>query len=163
MKEGDMNALLQDVASFMSAEAEHRSIEIKLDLCPDLPRVAVDGEKFKWQVIVNLIKNAFDAMPDGGRLTIKSSLRRDKEGPVSRPPSVLIDVSDNGHGIAPEIRDRIFEPFFSTKEKGTGLGLAIVFRTVEAHGGTISVSSQEERGSTFTIAIPVTNHQEGGI
>jgi two-component system cell cycle sensor histidine kinase/response regulator CckA len=113
------------------------------------------------QVIVNLAVNARDAMPDGGRLTIRTrNLDADEARKFGRPEIVpadyvLIEVADTGAGIPPEIVDRIFEPFFSTKEsKGTGLGLSTVYGIVKQTGGYIYVESKPDAGSTFRILLP---------
>jgi two-component system, cell cycle sensor histidine kinase and response regulator CckA len=113
-------------------------------------------------VIVNLAVNARDAMPDGGKLTIKtanvSAQQAEKLSYKGMPPAdyVRIDVSDTGTGIPAEIVDKIFEPFFSTKEvgKGTGLGLSTVYGIVKQTGGFVYVESEEGRGTTFCIFLP---------
>src|SRR5262249_2113926 len=99
------------------------------------------------RVMVNLIENALQAMPRGGRIEIAS-------GPAG-PGLVALSVGDTGPGLAPEARARLFEPYFSRKSRGTGLGLAIARRVVEAHGGTIAVESAPGRGSRFSIRIPI--------
>jgi two-component system cell cycle sensor histidine kinase/response regulator CckA len=113
------------------------------------------------QVIVNLAVNARDAMSDGGRLTIRTrNLPADETKRLGRPEIVLadyvvIEVTDTGAGIPPEIVDRIFEPFFSTKEgKGTGLGLSTVYGIVKQTGGYIYVESRSNAGTTFQILLP---------
>jgi two-component system, cell cycle sensor histidine kinase and response regulator CckA len=127
----------------------------------DLWPVKVDISQFE-QVIVNLAVNARDAMPEGGRLTVRTanvSADESKDFPSKgMPPAdyVLVEVSDNGVGIAPEIIEKIFEPFFSTKDvgKGTGLGLSTVYGIVKQTGGFIYVDSEIGRGSTFRIFLP---------
>ena len=127
----------------------------------DLWPVKVDVSQFE-QVIVNLAVNARDAMPDGGKLTIKtanvSAQQAEKLSYKGMPPAdyVRIDVSDTGTGIPAEIVDKIFEPFFSTKEvgKGTGLGLSTVYGIVKQTGGFVYVESEEGRGTTFCIFLP---------
>jgi two-component system, cell cycle sensor histidine kinase and response regulator CckA len=127
----------------------------------DLWPVKVDISQFE-QVIVNLAVNARDAMPEGGKLTVRTanvSADESKAFPSKgMPPAdyVLVEVSDNGVGIAPEIIEKIFEPFFSTKEvgKGTGLGLSTVYGIVKQTGGFIYVDSETGRGSTFRIFLP---------
>ena len=101
------------------------------------------------QVLINLMINAADAMPGGGRLTIRC--RTGNHG-----QSVLLDVIDTGTGIAPEHLPHIFEPFYTTKSKGggTGLGLAVVSRIVQAHHGTIEVDSEMGKGTRFRITLP---------
>jgi two-component system, cell cycle sensor histidine kinase and response regulator CckA len=127
----------------------------------DLWPVKVDVSQFE-QVIVNLAVNARDAMPDGGKLTIKTAnvaaQQAEKLSYKGMPPAdyVRIDVSDTGTGIPAEIVDKIFEPFFSTKEvgKGTGLGLSTVYGIVKQTGGFVYVESEEGRGTTFCIFLP---------
>ncbi|HET7678979.1 MAG TPA: ATP-binding protein [Xanthobacteraceae bacterium] len=127
----------------------------------DLWPVKVDISQFE-QVIVNLAVNARDAMPEGGKLTVRTanvSADESKDFPSKgMPPAdyVLVEVSDNGVGIAPEIIEKIFEPFFSTKDvgKGTGLGLSTVYGIVKQTGGFIYVDSEIGRGSTFRIFLP---------
>ena len=127
----------------------------------DLWPVKVDISQFE-QVIVNLAVNARDAMPEGGKLVVRTanvSADESKEFPSKGMPAadyVLVEVSDNGIGIAPEIIEKIFEPFFSTKEvgKGTGLGLSTVYGIVKQTGGFIYVDSEVARGTTFRIFLP---------
>src|ERR1700729_2754440 len=137
--------------------------KVKLDLIHgrDLWPVKVDVSQFE-QVIVNLAVNARDAMPDGGKLTVKTAnvtsedaARLSYKG-MPAADYVRIDVADTGSGIAPEIVDKIFEPFFSTKEvgKGTGLGLSTVYGIVKQTGGFVYVDSEEGKGTTFRIFLP---------
>ena len=124
---------------------QHRQIKLQRDLSPDLPPIeAVPGEL--EQVFLNLVLNAVDAMPEGGSLHV-SSCRTDDD-------RLAMAVSDTGTGILPEHMDRIFEPFFSTKEGGTGLGLSISYSVVERHGGDITVQSVVGEGTTFTVWLP---------
>jgi len=100
------------------------------------------------RALVNLIENALQAMPDGGALRLSVA-------PGADPGEVVLAVADTGTGLAPEVRRRLFEPYFSTKSSGTGLGLAIVRRAVEAHRGRIEVTSELQRGTTVRIVLPV--------
>ncbi len=137
--------------------------KVKLDLVHgrDLWPVKVDVSQFE-QVIVNLAVNARDAMPDGGKLTVKTANVTTEESGLlafkGMPASdyVRIDISDTGTGIPADIRDKIFEPFFSTKEvgKGTGLGLSTVYGIVKQTGGFIYVDSEEDKGTAFHIFLP---------
>jgi signal transduction histidine kinase len=108
--------------------------------------LTVDEEKLK-RVFSNIIKNAFDAMPDGGVLRIKS--RRSME-------NMEFVFADNGIGMSKETLEKIWTPLFTTKAKGMGFGLPITKRLVEAHGGSISVASTPAEGTTFTVTVPVT-------
>jgi two-component system cell cycle sensor histidine kinase/response regulator CckA len=137
--------------------------KVKLDLVHgrDLWPVKVDVSQFE-QVIVNLAVNARDAMPDGGKLSVKtanvSSADSGELAYKGMPAAdyVRIDITDTGTGIPADIRDKIFEPFFSTKEvgKGTGLGLSTVYGIVKQTGGFIYVDSEEGKGTSFHIFLP---------
>ncbi|MEM3627941.1 MAG: PAS domain S-box protein [Candidatus Bathyarchaeia archaeon] len=124
------------------------------DLTRDSPKMIVDVEKMT-RVFVNIVKNAIDAMPNGGKLTITSS---EANG------NVEISFSDTGKGITKEVMDKIWTPFFTTKSIGMGLGLPICKRIVEAHGGKISVKSAVNEGTIFTVTIPIKpkSEREGG-
>jgi two-component system cell cycle sensor histidine kinase/response regulator CckA len=137
--------------------------KVKLDLVHgrDLWPVKVDVSQFE-QVIVNLAVNARDAMPDGGKLTVRtaniSAEEAERLSYKGMPPAdyVRIDVADTGTGIPAEIVDKIFEPFFSTKEvgKGTGLGLSTVYGIVKQTGGFVYVDSEAGKGTSFHIFLP---------
>jgi signal transduction histidine kinase len=122
-----------------------------IDLTENTPTIKVDVDRMK-RVFINLIKNAVDAMPDGGKLTITSEKANDK---------VKIAFADTGIGISEENLKKLFGPLFTTKAKGMGLGLAICKRVVDAHGGTISVESVVSKGTVFTIIIPIEPKLEG--
>ena len=107
--------------------------------------VDVDRDQIR-QALLNLITNAYDAMPDGGVLTVST---------ISEPGSAQITVTDTGMGMDEETRDRIFTPFFTKKTRGIGLGLAVTKRVVEAHGGTVAVQTVPAAGSSFTLTLPV--------
>jgi len=133
--------LVQNLATF-------QDIEIVKMYADDLPELCVDTSQME-QVFVNMFVNASQAMVDGGRLTLRTGL--DSEG-----TAVLIRVEDTGQGIPEENVGRIFDPFFSTKgARGTGLGLSVSYGIIEGHGGTIVVDSEMEKGTVFTITIPV--------
>jgi CheY-like chemotaxis protein len=123
-------------------------IELAVDLAPGLARVRADRSQVE-QVIVNLVVNARDAMPRGGRVTIRTLN-------VSPGTYAALKVEDTGEGIAPAVLERIFEPFFTTKPvgRGTGLGLATVYGIVKQSGGDIQVRSTPARGTEFTVFLP---------
>jgi CheY-like chemotaxis protein len=134
-------------------------IELVVELAPDVGHCRADPALLE-QVVVNLAVNARDAMPRGGRLEIRvtSGIEPDNGEDRQLPsgPYVELSVSDTGVGIDPEIRERIFEPYFTTKEmdKGTGLGLATVYGIVEQSGGRIEVESEHGSGSAFIVRLP---------
>jgi CheY-like chemotaxis protein len=132
-------------------------IELVFDLDPATPPIRADAGQIE-QVVTNLLLNARDAMPDGGRIVVRTAAREapsEAAGP-SRPGFAELTVADTGTGMAPEILSRVFEPFFTTKPqgKGTGLGLSIVYGIVRQTGGTIDVRSEPGRGATFEIRFP---------
>jgi signal transduction histidine kinase len=147
MADIDLKTLIENCAA--SVAGERNDITIKLDVA-GLPPVRGD-EVLIRQAFSNLIHNSAEAMPQGGDLTITTF---SQTGP-SRG-FLDISVSDTGHGISDDIRDKIFLPFFTTKERGTGLGLAIVHKIVVSHGGSLSVDSGE-KGTTFRIRLPLGN------
>jgi signal transduction histidine kinase len=122
-----------------------------LDFTEDTPKITVDIDKMK-RTCVNIIKNAFDAMPEGGKLTVKSRKARG---------NVEFSFTDTGAGVPKETVERLFTPLFTTKARGMGFGLAICKRIVEAHGGKISVESTVGKGTTFTLTIPVETKLKG--
>lgn len=143
--EQDINQVVDEVIDFMAPEAKRNGIEVVRDYATDLPIVKLDTGLIK-QAILNIIINAQQAMPQGGRLSVSTS---HKEGHVH------IGVTDTGTGIPRHHQDKIFQAYFSTKKKGTGLGLPTAKRIVEGHGGSISVESTEGRGSSFIIQLPL--------
>ncbi len=127
----------------------HAGIEVRLDLAPSatLPRVGIDPTELR-EVLINLLFNAADAMPEGGRIAISTRLSR-------TPGSAELEVRDTGHGMPESVRARIFEPFYSTKgAKGSGLGLAVAYSIITRHGGAITVESEVGNGTTFLIRLP---------
>jgi len=143
--ETDLNSLLHDVLSLVGKQLEQNGISTELELQPELPTILAVPNNVH-QVLLNVILNAVDAMPDGGRLRITT---RQHAGGWSG-----VTIGDTGRGIPPEHLAQVFEPFFTTKDDGTGLGLAISYGIVEAHGGQIDVESEPGRGSTFSIRFP---------
>jgi PAS domain S-box-containing protein len=141
------------------------NIEFRTSLEPSLPKVVADPNQLE-QVILNLILNARDAMPGGGELQVMTASRTLDEGSrqgtqIEVPPGqyVMLRVVDTGTGMDPETKSRLFEPFFTTKpkDKGTGLGLSTVYGAVKQANGTITVESEPERGTAFTIYLPATS------
>ncbi len=158
----NLNSVVTDVQKMLQ-RLIGADVEMVTALCPNLASVKADQGQIE-QVIMNLIVNSRDAMPDGGTLTIETSnVELDDLYVLSHPELtagsfVMLAVTDTGTGIDPEIQKHIFEPFFTTKEqgKGTGLGLSTVYGVVKQSGGSISVSSEVGRGTTFRIYLPQT-------
>ena len=128
----------------MSEAVTRTRLTVSQDLQEDLPELEADPDRLQ-QVLINIIKNAIEASPEGGALRIAAYL---KNGTVG------IRVTDQGKGIGPEDRERIFEPFYSTKDRGSGLGLCISQRIIDEHGGTIRVEAPEDGGTSFVIELP---------
>jgi PAS domain S-box-containing protein len=137
------------------------SVTIELQLDATSTRVDADPRRIE-QVLVNLVVNASDAMPSGGRITLATSDRYGSEGTDKELRSLAIVVSDTGTGMAPHVQHRIFEPFFTTKPpgSGTGLGLATADAVVRSYGGTITVESRMGEGTTFVITLPLSAQTE---
>lgn len=133
-------------------------IQIEPDFSRSMPMVNADRQQLR-QVLLNLLTNAADAMPNGGRLVI-----RVRPGDLKGRPAVVIEVTDTGTGIKPEFLSRIFDPFFTTKEegKGTGLGLAICKRIVDQHQGILEVESKVGVGTTVRVTLPVRTATDPG-
>jgi len=144
-----INAVVLEAVALFQGEGE-KGGRIKLVLAEDLPRISLDAEQIR-RVIINLVDNAIKAIMDRGPegLVTVSTTYLEEDGLVA------VTVSDNGLGIPQDLLDRIFDPYFSTREGGIGLGLAISQRIVEEHGGTIECSSGPEDGAVFTIKLPV--------
>ena len=144
----NMNDIVDDTVLFMEHHlTRFKNVAISVEKKSDLPKVHVDRIHVQ-QTMVNLLMNAAQAMPEGGRIQIRTGMN---------DQYVFIAITDTGIGIKDEDLDRIFEPFFTTKEKeqGTGLGLSLCKRLIEANAGKIEVESKVGEGTTFTIMIPI--------
>jgi two-component system NtrC family sensor kinase len=143
----DLNDILRELAEEESRLEIYQNVEIVQELAPDLPSVQADPLQIR-QVFLNLMKNAAEAMPEGGRLTLRT-----KKEPADG--WVTVEVEDTGVGIPEENMKKLFTPFFTTKPigRGTGLGLAIIYGIVKMHRGQISVHSQVGHGTTFTVTL----------
>ncbi len=140
-----MQSLLEESLQLMRHEVGNRGIRIDIVAPPSLPEIRVDRDQIK-QVFFNIVKNAFQAMPDGGRLTITLA---------SGTTHLAITFQDTGTGISPADMGRVFEPYHTTKSTGSGLGLMIVQRIVQDHGGHIELMSKPEEGTRITIYLPL--------
>lgn len=149
----DANDVVRKTINLIEKERGGSQVEITMNLLDGLPQVRADAQQLR-QVFLNLTINALDAMPQGGRLQVSTSLRRSTRRGAAAA-FLEIRFRDDGVGIPPADLRNLFIPFFTTKEKGTGLGLPISQRIIENHGGTIEVRSQPGSGSTFTVLLPV--------
>ena len=162
LEAADVRKLIAETLALVGYEIESQGVEVEREGESALPPVAMDREQMK-QVLLNLILNALQAMPGGGKLRIEAALAPFGEGEKTGQ-AVEIRVQDTGGGIPAEIQGRIFEPFFSTKEEGIGLGLSVAQRIVEEHQGKIRVESREGEGTVFSIVLPLREYggQTGG-
>ena len=146
-QETDVNAILRELAGEVERPESYQDVTIVTALDPDLPHIQADPYQLR-QVFLNLMNNAAEAMPDGGRLTLRTA-----RGPAKG--WITIHVQDTGTGISEENMKKIFTPFFTTKPigKGTGLGLAIIYGIVKMHRGQIGVQSEVGKGTTFTLTL----------
>ncbi len=143
----NLNRLVENGLYFLESRCGKEGVRLLRDLAPGLPAITADASQVH-QVLVNLVVNALQAMPEGGTLTIRTAARQE---------SVILTVEDTGTGMSDEVLKQIFMPFYTTKEsgQGTGLGLAVVQGIVTSHGGSIHVESEPGRGSTFRVHWPV--------
>jgi two-component system sensor kinase FixL len=142
---GNMEVLLDEVVEMFEDACKEQDVTLQREKAPESPTLSFDRQQIR-QVLINLFKNALEAMPHGGKLTVVSRVKE---------PHLEVSISDTGQGMTPEVKANIFQPYFTTKEKGTGLGLAICQSILEEHGGGIAVDSAPGVGSTFTIQIPL--------
>ena len=147
----DIRKAIIPVLSFVGKMAEKSGVTIKSDLASELPPCLVEVRQLR-QVFLNLLKNAMEAMPKGGTITVRCGYSPDEIS--AKEGSVTVEVEDTGIGVPSRDLETIFKPFYSTKQKGMGLGLSLCKGIVEKHGGSIRVESQEGKGSRFIVEIP---------
>ncbi|MFA6815530.1 MAG: ATP-binding protein [Lentisphaeria bacterium] len=140
----DLRKLLSDAIGFMRPEIENKGIDVTVHLPDNIPALSGDGGQLT-QAFYNIIKNALQAMPDGGKLGI---------GCTVDDIYVHVSFQDSGIGMTDTQISRVFEPYFTTKDSGTGLGLLIVDRIVRAHGGELEIESGPDHGTVFTLSLP---------
>ena len=153
----DINQLVQETVRFVERSAALQQVEVVAELAPELPRLSVDADLMK-QVLMNILVNAQQAIEGPGRITVRTRLHTARRLPdcAGGQPAVEIAISDTGCGIPQANLQRIFDPFFTSKEvgKGTGLGLSVSYGIVRSHGGEIAVESTVGEGSTFRVCLP---------
>ncbi|PIP40602.1 hypothetical protein CO110_04040 [Candidatus Desantisbacteria bacterium CG_4_9_14_3_um_filter_40_11] len=147
IKLNNLKVLLNHIIDRMSPDMERATIRFNNHIEPKINEFYFDAQQMEG-VFQNLIRNAIEAMPDGGVITIKAYPYKGGK------QFVAIEIADTGHGINKRDQKKLFEPFFTTKEHGYGLGMSIVFRIIQKHGGEIKVKSRPNQGTTFTILLP---------
>lgn len=147
----NVNQVLEEALDLTSKQLVHQHISVQKELHGAVPLINADGKLLK-QVFLNIVLNAYNAMPKGGRLWIGTSVEKKQ-----LPHQIKITFEDNGMGISKEDIDKVFDPFFTTMPvgEGTGLGLSICYGIIKEHGGTIRVESTQGKGSTFIITLPL--------
>jgi signal transduction histidine kinase len=139
----DTNSVAHQTVNLMGIGGDERRIELGLDLADSLPIVRGNAEMLK-QCLINLVKNAQESMPDGGHIVVRTRLAG---------PNVLVQVQDDGPGIPADLHERVFSPFFSTKDKGAGLGLAMTRKIIEEMGGRVHLASRPGSGTTVSLTL----------
>ena len=155
LRETSLNALLEDLEEFITPEANRNQVATRLGLDAGLGPFVFDPALIR-QVLLNLILNGIHAMEDEGGELILRSRRETRDG----QPMAVVDVVDTGIGMRPEVQDKVFDLYFSTRQDGTGLGLATSKRITEEHGGFIEVQSERDKGSQFSVFLPLKTNQE---
>ncbi|MGC1454915.1 MAG: GAF domain-containing protein [Nitrospirota bacterium] len=149
--ETDISGLLEEVLTLYEDELAQRSIRIERNLSSSLPRLMIDPQQIK-QGVINILKNALEAMENGGRLFIRTSAISDTEA--------AIEIGDTGPGISAKAMHNIFNPYYTTKPRGTGLGLPITNRIIQSHKGKIEVRNRDGGGAIFTIKLPLPENKD---
>ncbi|MBT7210829.1 MAG: two-component sensor histidine kinase, partial [Candidatus Scalindua sp.] len=146
-KPASINDVLIELSKFFNQERVQRGISLKEHYAPDLPRIRLDINQMK-QAFLNILKNSFEAMPEGGKVSISTKRKGN---------SIEVSITDTGDGISKDDIQRVFDPFYSAKANGTGLGLALTMKTIEGHGGDIICKSAIDKGTTMIISFPIEN------
>ena len=147
----NVSDLIQYVFNLVSARATQQEVRILLDLPKEPVTAVVDTSQIR-QLVLNLVLNALDALPNGGEVTVK--VAPEQASHATSKPSFVIRIRDNGPGIPEDLMGTLFEPFVTTKETGSGLGLSICHRIATAHGGTLSVRNVQPHGAEFILSLP---------
>ena len=147
-----INAIIQGLEPLLEQDFREKQIALKIILEPELPQVLISSDQLK-QVVLNMVRNAEDAMPHGGELVIRTA----QQGRF-----VELSIADTGCGIPVEHREHIFDPFFTTKRRGrgVGLGLSVSYGIITAASGRIEVESEVGKGSTFRVSLPAVQEVE---
>ena len=164
LKPVQVPVLIERVLDLYTNQIEAKQITVLREYTPDLPAIQGDAEHL-YQAFLNLVANALEAMSTGDRLTLRTGWSETKDwSPLGRRApmrGVKVEIEDSGIGISLPAADRIFNPFFTTKETGTGLGLALTHKIIEDHGGNITFRSSPGVGTTFRLLLPVIDQRPG--
>ena len=149
---------VQGAIQLADTKARRGAVRVSVDIPDGLPQIQADQHQLT-QVFTNLLMNAYEAMEGSGHVSITASRQRLEDG-IESHEAVLVQVADDGPGIAPDVAEKVFEPFFTTKPQGSGLGLAIVRKIVDAHDGRIDLRSNVGQGTTIRVTLPVSGGDE---
>ena len=152
----DINGLLERVLATLEQQLTDSDIDLKKNLSTDVPTFPFSPDALQ-QVFLNLVRNGVEAMPEGGRLSVSTALKRYR---TDRPEQVEITVSDTGPGIPEDLLNDIFKPFFTTRHNGTGLGLPISLGIIRSHGGTMTARNRNPGGAAFKILLPLGSEEK---
>jgi signal transduction histidine kinase len=141
----DLNRVVQDLLEFMRFELAEAGITLETEFMKPSPQILMD-ERYMKQAVLNLLKNAISAMPEGGKLKVQTEQKGNE---------FCLKIRDTGVGIPEENMDKIFEPYFTTKDFGSGLGLTLVYKIVKEHLGDIEINSKVGEGTTITLSFPI--------
>lgn len=141
----DMKRTLEFIANILQQYFKTVNIKFAIDIENELPLI-IANEKQIQEVLMNIMRNSADAMPNGGTIKIKA---------LKQDDSVRIEIEDDGEGMLPEVLEKIFDPFFTTKAEGTGLGLAVCHNIIREHGGDLRYESEPGKGTLATIMLPI--------
>jgi signal transduction histidine kinase len=161
----ELAPLIEKVIGLLAHKIGEKQAHVECDVDQNLPPIQADPDQIQ-QVLLNLFLNSLHALPPGGAIKVKAAMAGAQNGKGAastevKEPRLVIELEDNGAGIAPEHIGQIFDPFFTTKDigEGTGLGLSVSYGIVKDHGGEIRVESQPDRWTRFTILLPMQNHE----
>lgn len=152
MKEADITKLIQEVVNFINMDRDNSNIPINIVSSRDIPMVQIDENSIK-QVVLNVLDNSLDSIEGGGKIIINSNVDQDNK-------MVIVDITDTGKGIPQEMKNKIFDPFFTLKDKGVGLGLSISYQIIKAHNGEIYFEDSECSGTRCIIKLPLYNKKD---
>src|SRR4051812_44553198 len=150
LAETDLRRLVEEVVLLASPEAERHNVSIVHHLAPAPLRVNIDADLIK-QAALNIALNGVQAMEQGGTLTVTTS---------ADGGEAVVTIADEGPGIPPEVRDKIFNLYFTTKKTGTGIGLSMAYRVLQLHNGSIAIDTRAQHGATFRLRLPLTERAE---